>query len=81
MTAHVTITPDGHLELPTELRLALGLPDGGTVLVEETDDGLVLRSVRQSVERARAILRESGGDWEGASVDEFLRNRRAEWGE
>ena len=38
MSYQVKITPSGRLSLPAELRKRLGLSDGGTLLVEETED-------------------------------------------
>ena len=67
MSAHATMSADGHIELPADVRHHLGLPHGGPVVIEETDDGLVLRSVDQAVERARAILRRNEAAWAAGS--------------
>lgn len=80
MTLQVMITPNGRMSLPAAIRKRLGLEGGGAVLVEETTDGVVLRTVDQAVARAQAIAKKYAGQPE-ASVDAFLANRRADSGE
>ena len=80
MTLQVNITPNGRMSLPVGIRKRLGLEAGGAVLVEETSDGVVLRTVGQAVARAQAIAKRYN-DHPDASVDAFLANRRAESGE
>lgn len=81
MTFHVNITPNGRLSLPAELRKRLGLAGGGALLIEETDEGLILRTVAQSVAHARTLARKYTADKPEASVDAFLASRRVETGE
>lgn len=81
MTIQVTITPNGRLSLPADIRKRLGLAGGGSLLVEETPDGVILRTVAQSVAHARALARKYTADRPEASVDAFLANRRADSGE
>lgn len=81
MTFQVKITPNGRMSLPAELRRRLGLSGGGALLVEETPDGVILRTVAQSIAQARALARRYTGDKPAASVDAFLADRRAESGE
>src|SRR3546814_9503684 len=49
MTVQVTITPNGRMSLPADIRKRLGLAGGGSLLVEETPDGVILRTVAQSI--------------------------------
>jgi AbrB family looped-hinge helix DNA binding protein len=81
MTLQVTITANGRMSLPADIRKRLGLSGGGALLVEETPDGIVLRTVAQSIAHAQALARKYTGDKPEASVDAFLANRRAESGE
>jgi bifunctional DNA-binding transcriptional regulator/antitoxin component of YhaV-PrlF toxin-antitoxin module len=67
------------MNLPAALRKRLGLSGSGTVILEETEDGVVLRTVAQAVARAQAIARQYTGD-KGSSA-EFIANRRADSGE
>ncbi len=81
MTIQVNITPNGRMSLPADLRKRLGLSGGGVLLVEETPDGVILRTVAQSITHARAIAHKYTADRSEASVDSFLANRRSESGE
>ena len=81
MTMQVNVAPNGRLSLPADLRKRLGLSGGGALLVEETADGVILRTVAQSVAHARALARQYTADKPEASVDNFLNNRRMESGE
>jgi AbrB family looped-hinge helix DNA binding protein len=69
------------MSLPADIRKRLGLADGGALLVEETPDGIVLRTVAQSIAHAQALARKYTGDKPEVSVDAFLANRRTESGE
>lgn len=80
MTVQVNITSTGRMSLPADIRKRLGLESGGSVLVEETDDGVVLRTLSQAVARAQAIARKYTDGNPDASVDAFLASRRAENG-
>lgn len=80
MTIQVNITPNGRMSLPADIRKRLGLSGGGAVYVEETAEGVVLRTVPQIVAQARAIARQYH-DTPGGTVDDFLRDRSAESGE
>lgn len=81
MTIQVNITPNGRMSLPADLRKRLGLAEGGSVFLEETADGVVLRTAAQAVARARAIARRFTEGKTEASVDAFLASRVAESGE
>jgi len=81
MTVQVTIAPNGRMSLPADIRKRLGLSGGGAVLVEETSDGVVLRTVAQAVARAQSMARQYTEGNPEASVDAFLAKRRAESGE
>lgn len=80
MTLQVNITSNGRMSLPAGIRKRMGLESGGAVLLEETEDGVVLRTVTQAVARAQAIARKYTGHPD-ASVDAFLANRRTDSGE
>ena len=80
MTLQVNITPNGRMSLPIGIRKRLGLEGGGAVLVEETADGVVLRTVGQAVAKAQAIAKRYAQQPD-ASVDAFLAARREDRGE
>ncbi|QAY78093.1 AbrB/MazE/SpoVT family DNA-binding domain-containing protein [Sphingosinicella sp. BN140058] len=81
MSVQVTITPNGRMSLPADIRKRLGLADGGQVLIEETEDGVVLRTPAQAVARAQAMAKRYTAGKPDASVDAFIANRRMESGE
>jgi AbrB family looped-hinge helix DNA binding protein len=81
VTYHLTVASNGRVVLPAEVRKRLGLSEGGDLMMEETPDGLVLRTVAQSIAHAQAIARRYLADRPDVSVDAFLANRRTESGE
>jgi AbrB family looped-hinge helix DNA binding protein len=81
MTVQVNITPNGRMSLPADIRKRLGLIGGGAVYLDETPDGLVLRTAAQAVARAQALAKQyTEGNLE-ASVEAFLAKRREDSGE
>ena len=68
----------GRLSLPAAIRKRHGLAQGGEVLVEDTGDAIVLRTLDQAVARAQAMSRRLVAGRPGASVDDFLAERRRE---
>lgn len=81
MTVQVNITPNGRMSLPADIRKRLGLTEGGAVYLDETDDGIVLRTAAQAVARAQALAKQFTDGNPDASVDGFLARRREESGE
>jgi AbrB family looped-hinge helix DNA binding protein len=81
MTVQVNITPNGRMSLPADMRKRLGLAEGGAVYLEETPDGVVLRTAAQAVARAQALAKQFTGGNPDASVDAFLARRREDSGE
>jgi AbrB family looped-hinge helix DNA binding protein len=79
MSYTVNMSPLGRINLPAPLRKKLGLVSGGALIVDETENGLVLRTVAQSVAHARALAQKYTG--KEASVDSFLANRSVDSGE
>jgi AbrB family looped-hinge helix DNA binding protein len=81
MTVFAKIAPNGRMTMPAGVRKQLGLPKGGAVIIEHTDDGVTVKSVAQIVERVQALVREHMSDHRDASVDAFIANRVADSGE
>jgi AbrB family looped-hinge helix DNA binding protein len=81
MTLQINITPNGRMSLPADVRKRLGLSGGGAVYLDETEDGVVLRTASQAVARAQALAKQYTGGNPDASVDAFLDRRREESGE
>lgn len=72
------VTSEGRMSLPVDMRRRYGLAHGGEVLVEDTGDAIVLRTLDQTVARAQAISMRLLAGKTGASVDDFLKNRAQE---
>lgn len=79
MTLQVSITATGRMSLPADIRKRLGLTNGGAVYVDETPDGVILRTAEQIVAHARSLANQYD-KVDGSSVDDFLANRMAESG-
>jgi bifunctional DNA-binding transcriptional regulator/antitoxin component of YhaV-PrlF toxin-antitoxin module len=69
---------DGTVTLPAALRKKHGLMKGGEVIVEDTGDAIVLRTIDQVVARAQELSRKLVAGQPGASVDDFLADRARE---
>jgi AbrB family looped-hinge helix DNA binding protein len=78
MSIHVKVMANGRMSLPADIRRRHGLAGGGHVVVEETADGIVLRTVDQAVARAQAMSRKLTAGKPGAGVSDFLTERRRE---
>ena len=81
MSIQVNITPNGRMSLPADIRKRLGLTGGGAVYLDETEDGVVLRTAAQAVARAQALAKRYTDGSPEASVDAFLAQRREDSGE
>lgn len=81
MTLQINITPNGRMSLPADVRKRLGLTGGGAVYLDETEDGVVLRTANQAVARAQSLAKQYTGGNPNASVDAFLNRRREDSGE
>jgi AbrB family looped-hinge helix DNA binding protein len=66
----------GKIVIPADLRRELGIRDGDSVVLERTGEGISLH--RDDPEAALLRLRYAMKDY---SVDQFLRERRQDWGE
>lgn len=78
VTIQVKITPQGRMSLPADLRKRLGLAEGGAVFLEETEDGVVLRTAAQAVAHAQAIANRFANGGKHVSVSGFLAHRKAD---
>ena len=67
------VMPDGRVSLPADLRKRHGLAQGGEVIVEDTGDAIVLRTLDQVVARAQALSRQLIAGRSGASMIGSLR--------
>lgn len=79
MSNRATVTASGRMSLPADIRKRYGLANGGDVIVEDTGDAIVIRTVDQLVRRAQAMAR-AMVEQNTASVDDFLADRRNDAG-
>lgn len=80
MTHHAKVIAGGKIVIPAELRRELGIKDGDSLVIErDAGGGLVLKTYAQVVKEIQAEFRAMVG--EDYSVDAFLAERRADWGE
>ena len=76
------VMPDGRVSLPADMRRRHGLDRGGDIIIEDTGDAIVLRTLDQIVKRAQALSREILAGQTNVSVDDFMAERRREaWNE
>ena len=80
MTYHAKVISGGKIVIPSELRREFGIKDGDSLVVERNDSGgLSIRTfdrvIRDSQRKAREMF---GADY---TVDQFLAENRADWGE
>ena len=75
------VSPSGRLSLPAEFRKALGLERGGKVLVELAGNEIRLRTVHEAVARVQARAKRLFAGKAQVSSDDFLAQRRQDWGE
>ncbi len=80
MNYRLTVASNGRIVLPADVRKRLDVSEGGELVMEETADGLVLRTVAQSVGHAQSIARRHLADRPDVSVDDFLSRRRKDSG-
>ena len=81
MPVKVSVTPNGRMSLPSQILEQLGLADGGTLLIDQTEHGIVLRTVAQSIAHSQALAKGFVAGNPGTSVDAFLAHRREASGE
>lgn len=77
MTVSVAVTATGRMSLPADIRKRLGLVGGGSVIVEETPDGVMLRTVSQAVAYAQALAKRYTDGNADTTVAAFLANRKS----
>jgi AbrB family looped-hinge helix DNA binding protein len=75
------VSKSGRISLPAAFRLAIGLEQGGDVVIELADNEIKIRTIRESVARVQALARRVFADRPNVSVDDFLAHRREDWGE
>jgi AbrB family looped-hinge helix DNA binding protein len=73
----VKVSASGRMNLPSEVRKALGLKGPGHVIIGMDDGGLTLKTMAQALEQVRALVRPYAPKDRLAS-EELMAERRAE---
>lgn len=76
-TERVSLDSAGRLVVPAKFRKAIGLQPGDSVTVTLEDDALSVRTARDTLSNARALMRAKNPAGKSL-VDELLAERRAE---
>lgn len=78
MSAHIRITANGRVVIPADVRRRLGVERGGLLVVDEDEFGVRLSTPRQRIAAARALARAIGAGKAAMTVEDYLRDKRAE---
>ena len=76
MSIDVRVAQNGRMVLPRAVRKALGMTDGGTVVVSIEGDEVTLSSIRHSVRHVQELYRQHVQN--DMTSDDFIAERRAE---
>lgn len=76
MTYHAKVIAGGKIVIPAQLRREMGIKDGDSVVLENSEHGITLRR-----DDPDAALRRLRAGLAGYSVEQFVRERRSDWGE
>ena len=79
MTYHAKVIAGGKIALPAALRREFGIKDGDSLVFEQTETGISVKTHAQVVREGQQKFRAMVGD--DFTVDQFLAERRAEWGD
>ncbi len=72
------ISAEGRLSVPIQVRKAMGLPQGGDVVIELDGTTMRVRTLAEAVAEAQALSRKLLRGKKSASVDDFIAERRRE---
>ena len=74
LVLHIKVASNGRMVLPRPVREALGMENGGIVVLSVEGDEIRLSSIRQSVQRAQQLYRQYVSN--DLPAEEFIRERR-----
>jgi antitoxin PrlF len=72
----ITIASNGRVVIPSNMRAALGCPNGGDVVARLVDGTVILEPVGAAIKRAQAMVRDYMPANAGLA-DELIEERRA----
>lgn len=79
MSYHAKMISGGKIVVPAEVRRALGVKDGDSIVIERDDRGqFVLKTYAQVVKEVQTAFRAMVGPYEGSLVDGLIAERERE---
>ncbi len=78
MGIEINVAANGRMVLPADIRKRMGLENGGKLILNESEFGLQLLSVRQRVAKTQAFYEEASKGKPSFTVDDFLAQKRAD---
>lgn len=78
MGIQVKVSPSGRMSIPADVRKQLGLENGGSLMLNLDEFGITLTNFQQRVAKAQALYRELMKDKQDFTVEDFLREKRAD---
>jgi AbrB family looped-hinge helix DNA binding protein len=78
MGIEIKVAANGRMVLPADVRKRMGLENGGKLILNESEFGLQLLSVRQRVAKAQAFYEEESKGKPSFTVDDFLAQKRVD---
>jgi antitoxin component of MazEF toxin-antitoxin module len=79
-SVRLQVSPEGEVHLPSEYLRSIGVADGGPVVVSVKDGEIRIRSLEAMLRRLDELGQKAFAG-SGYTVDQFLAERRADWGE
>lgn len=76
MGVQVTVSPNGRVVIPADVRRQLGIENGGTLTLSVDEFGVTLTTFKQRVRKAQALHRQYIEGNEAESVEDFLEEKR-----
>ena len=76
MGIQVTVSPNGRVVIPADVRRKLGIENGGTLTLSVDEYGVTLSTAKQRVRKAQALYRQFTKGKSTGSVDDFLEEKR-----
>jgi AbrB family looped-hinge helix DNA binding protein len=81
MGARVRMSANGRICIPADVRERLGLKDGDTLDLRADETGIHLTTLQQRVREVQAIYARLAEGKPPYTMDDFIRDRPAMWGE
>src|SRR5688572_14939272 len=79
MTYHAKLISGGKIVVPAEVRRALGVKDGDSIVIERDDRRqFVLKTYAQVVKEVQAAFKAMIGPYQGSKVDDFVADKHRE---